>query len=72
MSIMDEFVKAARKVLGIEDKPEDTPYIPISLRVCPLCGEVIGFDSSFISNGDTTYHVACVDRLERMERGETL
>ena len=44
MSIMDEFVKAARKVLGIEDKPEDPPYIPVSQRVCPLCGEVIGFD----------------------------
>ncbi len=70
MSIMDEFVKAVRKVLGIEDKPEDPPYIPVSQRVCPLCGEVIGFDVSFISMGDVSYHVACVDELERMERGE--
>lgn len=70
MSIMDEFVKTVRKVLGIEDKPEDPPYIPVSQRVCPLCGEVIGFDSSFISIGDTTYHVACVDKLERLERGK--
>ena len=75
MKLKNIFEKVLRAILGgtfvKKVAPEEVKeYIPISKRVCPLCGEIIGFDISFISIGDESYHVACVDRLERLERGE--
>lgn len=49
---------------------EKRPYVPVSQRVCPLCGKIIGFDVSFLSIGDETYHLACIDKFEQRERGE--
>lgn len=49
---------------------KEKPYVPVSRRVCPLCGKIIGFDVSFLSIGDETYHLACIDKFEQSERGE--
>ena len=74
MSFKDDVRKAVRRALLLDDEPEknqpEKPNIPVSQRICPICLKEIGFDTSFISIGDTTYHVACVDELERLERGE--
>ena len=53
-----------------KDKLVKAEVPTVSQRVCPLCGELIGFGVSFIYAGDTACHAACVDMLERLERGE--
>lgn len=75
MKLKNIFEKVLRSILGgsffKKEAPEEVKkYIPVSKRVCPLCGKIIGFDVSFLSIGDETYHLACIDKFEQSERGE--
>lgn len=75
MKLKNIIKKVLKAVFGdsfFEDEAPKTekPYVPVSKRICPLCGEFIGFDASFISVGDVACHVRCVDMLEKLENGE--